>query len=176
MQCASSNVAPMEGAEPARNEVHKGNGESRGYWDKVQFHNYHIYHMKWKHNLRLSRKHSRRVSRSCGRDHAQLLVRSIHASLGIARRRFPRRFDDEIVLKAYCIRPVVTRLSQYTYQRIPDGTSMPRFAAADVDRILAGRSGSFYEPANHKIGILNDCSRTDCLRQEAPETTWNLRT
>ena len=53
-------------------------------------------------------------------------------------------FDDEIVLKAYCIRPVVTRLSQYTDQRVPDGTTMPRFAAADVDRILAGRSGSLY--------------------------------
>jgi len=78
--------------------------------------------------------------------------------------RFPRRFDDEIVLKAYCIRPVVTRLSQYTDQRVPDGTTMPRFAAADVDRILAGRSGSFYVPyesANHKIGILSDCSRTE---------------
>ena len=62
-------------------------------------------------------------------------------------------FDDEIVLKAYCIRPVVTRLSQYTDQRVPDGTTMPRFAAADVDRILAGRSGSFYIPyelANQK--------------------------
>ena len=106
-------------------------------------------------------------------------IPSIHASLGIARPRFPRRFDDEIVLKAYCIRPVVTRLIQYTDQRVPDGTTMPRFAAADVDRILAGRSRSFYipyEPANHKIGILNDCSRTDCLRQEAPKTTWNLRT
>jgi len=71
-------------------------------------------------------------------------------------------FDDEIVLKAYCIRPVVTRLSQYTDQRVPDGTTMPRFAAADVDRILAGRSGSFhipYELANQKTGILSDCSR-----------------
>jgi len=55
-------------------------------------------------------------------------------------------FDDEIVLKAYCIRPVVTRLSQYTDQQVPDGTTMPRFAAADVDRILAGRSRSFLYP------------------------------
>ena len=63
-----------------------------------------------------------------------------------------RRPFSEIVLKAYCI-PVMTRLSQYTDQRVPDGTTMPRFAAADVDRILAGRSGSFYIPyelANQK--------------------------
>jgi hypothetical protein len=91
-------VAPMEGAEPALNEVHKGNGESRGYWDKVQFHNYHIYHMKWKHNLQFSRKHSRRAFLGVAAETVRsYFIRPSHASLGIARPRFLRRFDDEIV-------------------------------------------------------------------------------
>ena len=55
-------------------------------------------------------------------------------------------FDDEIVLKAYCIRPVVTRLSQYTDQRVPDGTTMPRFAAADVGSHFSGAIRLFLYP------------------------------
>jgi len=152
--------------------------------------------MDWKHNIRWSRKHSRRLPdettgkssdtpvglspgsksrRDRGGDYSTRLFEpkfttSICLSITCPGEAIDCKmrpvmlvtFDDEIVLKAYCIRPVVTKLSQYTDQRVPDGTTMPRFAAADVDRILAGRSGSFhipYELANQKTGILSDCSR-----------------